>query len=216
MHQDTLPPNLKTQLFDIGNGVFTTSLVPILIITALASANRPSQITNIAKEHLETLETREDKKKWVMMAQSALIKAAFLCGIPRVINAMQSLMHGVDEETKSSLPKSPSDAGTNLQERGETMFNKVYGKVSERVKSNIGGSSPDLMAIILEDVYGRVLSDVTLLDEVETELLTIVVLVPLHVPAQLKGHLHGAKNVGATEAQVKAAEAIGQLVTDYS
>jgi hypothetical protein len=99
---------------------------------------------------------------------------------------MQSLMHGVDEKTKSSLPKSPSDAGTNLQERGEIMFNKVYGKVSDRVKNNIGGSSPDLMAIILEDVYGRVLSDVALLGEVETELLTIVVLVPLQVPAQVR------------------------------
>lgn len=98
---------------------------------------------------------------------------------------MQSLMLGVDEETKSSLPKTPSEVGTNLQERGETMFNKVYGKVSDRVKSNIGGSSPDLMAIILEDVYGRVLSDVALLGEVETELLTIVVLVPLQVPAQV-------------------------------
>ena len=98
---------------------------------------------------------------------------------------MQSLMLGVDEATKSNLPKTPSEVGTNLQERGETMFNKVYGKVSDRVKSNIGGASPDLMAIILEDVYGRVLSDVALLGEVETELLTIVVLVPLQVPAQV-------------------------------
>ncbi|CAO3671610.1 unnamed protein product [Umbelopsis ramanniana] len=216
MNQDALPSQLMSQLYEIGNGVFTTSIIPILILTALASANKPSKITSIAKEHLETLKTQEEKTKWVMLAQSALIKAAFLCGMPKAINAMQSLMLGVDEETKSNLPKTPSEVGTNLQERGETMFNKVYGKVSNRVKSNIGGSSPDLMAIILEDVYGRVLSDVALLGEVETELLTIVVLVPLQVPAQLKGHLHGAKNIGATEAQVKAAEAMGRLVANMN
>lgn len=111
---------------------------------------------------------------------------------------MQSLMLGVDEETKSNLPKTPSKAGTNLQERGETMFNKVYGKVSDRVKSNIGGSSPDLMAIILEDVYGRVLSDVRLLGEVETELLTIVVLVQLQVPAQVSKRGTKAERVDRT------------------
>ncbi|KAH8549352.1 hypothetical protein BGW37DRAFT_502832 [Umbelopsis sp. PMI_123] len=212
MDEDTLPLELKNQILELGNGVFTTSLTPILIISGLASVNKPSKISSIAREYLETLKSQEDKKKWVMLAQNALIKAAFLCGIPKVINAMQNLMRGVDEETKSLLPKSPSAPSTNLQERGEIMFNKVYGKVSQRVKSNIGGSSPDLMAIILEDVYGRVLSDVSLLGEVETELLTIVVLVPLEVPAQLKGHLYGAKNVGASEIQVEAAQAIGQLI----
>jgi hypothetical protein len=55
-----------------------------LQLTALASANKPSKITSIAKEQLETLKTQEEKKKWVMLAQSALIKAAFLCGMPKV------------------------------------------------------------------------------------------------------------------------------------
>jgi alkylhydroperoxidase/carboxymuconolactone decarboxylase family protein YurZ len=121
------------------------------------------------------------------------------------------------------------------------MFNKVYSNVSERVKNNISNSSPDLMEIILQDVYGRVLSDVTLLGEIETELVTIAVLVPLQVPAQvgftsidnnitrasignvadynfiqLKGHVHGARNVGASDAQIEAAKAIGQCIVDMT
>jgi alkylhydroperoxidase/carboxymuconolactone decarboxylase family protein YurZ len=154
---------------------------------------------------------------------------------------MQSLIRGVDEETKSELPKSPHPVDPSYKKRGEAMFNKVYSNVSERVKNNISNSSPDLMEIILQDVYGRVLSDVTLLGEIETELVTIAVLVPLQVPAQvgftsidnnitrasignvadynfiqLKGHVHGARNVGASDAQIEAAKAIGQCIVDMT
>lgn len=99
---------------------------------------------------------------------------------------MQSLMREVDDTTKSALPTAPREVDPNYLVRGEAMFNKVYSNVSERVKRNIGSSSPDLMAVILQDVYGRVLSDVTLLGEIETELVTIAVLIPLQVPAQVR------------------------------
>ena len=104
----------------------------------------------------------------------------------KTINAMQSLMLAVDEDTKSMLPTSPRAISPDYREHGVAMFDKVYDKVSERVKTNIGKSSPDLLCVILEDVYGKIMSDTTLLGEVETELVTIVVLCPLNVPAQVR------------------------------
>jgi alkylhydroperoxidase/carboxymuconolactone decarboxylase family protein YurZ len=51
-------------------------------------------------------------------------------------------------------------------------------------------------------MYGRVLSDPRWINALETELLAIGTLAVLDVPAQLRGHIGGARNVGATDTQI--------------
>jgi hypothetical protein len=99
---------------------------------------------------------------------------------------MQKLVSAVDDETKSMLPTTPRATPPDYQAHGEAMFKKVYDKMTDRVKHNIGQSSPDLLNVILEDVYGKIMSNTELLGELETELVTITVLCPLKVPAQVK------------------------------
>ncbi|KAG2172438.1 hypothetical protein INT43_004980 [Umbelopsis isabellina] len=183
-------------------------------VCGLASANRPSAIPSIVDTYLKQLKGTDERKKWVMMAQNALLKASFVIGMPKTINAMQKLVSVVDNETKSTLPTTPRATPPDYQAHGEAMFKKVYDKVTDRVKHNIGQSSPDLLNVILEDVYGKIMSNTELLGELETELVIITVLCPLKVPAQLKGHLYGAKNVGATDHQVAAAKAIGDAISN--
>lgn len=214
MDQEILNREQEEQIYQCGQQVFEPSLNTILIVCGLASANRPSAISTIVGSYLNQLKDNDERKKWVMMAQNALLKASFVIGMPRTINAMQKLVSAVDNETKSMLPTTPRATPPNYQAQGEAMFSKVYNKVTDRVKHNIGQSSPDLLNVILEDVYGKIMSNTELLGELETELVTITVLCPLKVPAQLKGHLYGAKNVGATDDQVAAAKAIGDAISN--
>lgn len=56
----------------------------MLQVCGLASANRPSAISTIVGSYLNQLKDNDERKKWVMMAQNALLKASFVIGMPRV------------------------------------------------------------------------------------------------------------------------------------
>jgi alkylhydroperoxidase/carboxymuconolactone decarboxylase family protein YurZ len=52
---------------------------------------------------------------------------------------------------------------------------------------------------IIQDIYGKLLSNFSLLSFEETELIVITSLLALNVPPQLKSHLIGAKNAGISK-----------------
>ncbi|RUP51492.1 hypothetical protein BC936DRAFT_147882 [Jimgerdemannia flammicorona] len=122
--------------------------------------------------------------------------------------------------------------------RGEQFFSRVYDRHTDRVMSALMASSPDLADMVAQEAYGKILSDTQVLGDVETELVVIAALVPMEVPAQtpgkaingmifnlsrslvlpcfvpsqLKGHVHGAKNVGASELQVTTVLALAETM----
>jgi len=118
-------------------------------------------------------------------------------------------MAPVDEETKRALPKEPSrlvespETLTAWRTRGMEFFSRVYNRHVDRVMDTLTNYSPDLADLVKQDGYGKILSDTSVLGEVETELVVIAALVPMEVPAQLKGHVHGAKNFGASDLEVQ-------------
>jgi len=62
------------------------------------------------------------------------------------------------------------------------------------------------------DMYGKLLSNTSVLSAAETELVVIGALWPINVPAQLKGNVRSALNVGATQAQVNAALRLAKMI----
>jgi len=98
------------------------------------------------------------------------------------------------------------------KERGARLFASIYERHTERVLTNLGDASPDLLEMVQNDVYGKILSDVRLLDEVETELVVLAALYPMDVPLQLKSHKYGALNVGASQRQVRATLDIARII----
>lgn len=82
-------------------------------------------------------------------------------------------------------------------------FDKVYGKVSKRVMGRMRNSYDDL-GVVAELMYGHILSNLEVLGERDTSLLLVAGLIPQNVNPQLKGHLKGALNNGATVEEVMA------------
>jgi len=67
----------------------------------------------------------------------------------------------------------------------------------------MSSTSPDL-GVIAKWMYGLVLSEESVLDGRETGFLMVSALVPQDTNPQLKGHLRGAVNNGASKEEVNA------------
>jgi alkylhydroperoxidase/carboxymuconolactone decarboxylase family protein YurZ len=88
--------------------------------------------------------------------------------------------------------------------RGESFFEAVYGKITRRVMGQMDRSGTEDLGLVARLMYGYVLSNTSVLSPAETSFVMIAGLIPQDVNPQLKGHLRGALNGGATVEQVKA------------
>ncbi|KAJ2784385.1 hypothetical protein GGI15_002280 [Coemansia interrupta] len=185
-------------------------------VTAMASANKPSLISSLVNHCVASLSDAEFYR-FVTTARESLLKMVATVGAPRIINATAALMDAVPEDVANALPrhsgrsKSEYDYDT-IRSRGEDLWRSVYSKQAEKLEQKIGSWYPDLIDVIKTDLYGRLLSNCTILDARETELCTIAALSPINVPAQLKSHVLGAGRLGASRDEISAAIAIADMV----
>jgi len=93
---------------------------------------------------------------------------------------------------------------SQILHRGQKFFDRVYGKVSKRVMGQMDRSGTEDLGVTARLMYGYLLSNVNVLSAVESSYVLIAGLVPQDVNPQLKGHLKGALNNGATVEEVRA------------
>lgn len=152
--------------------------------------------------------------------KEALVKTIALAGVPRVINALMTLKTATptdlrlnDKPVRSTL----DDAATVKAERlrGYAFWDKVYGKISNRVAHQMSSASPDLWAYTINHVYAPLLSCTDVLSARESSFVVIACLVPQDVNPQLKGHLKGAISNGCTLEEVRATRAMVMQVCEW-
>jgi hypothetical protein len=118
---------------------------------------------------------------------------------------------------------------SRILHRGQTFFDKVYGKVAKRVMGQMDRSGTEDLGITARLMYGYILSNTNVLNAAESSFVLLAGLIPQDVSEQdaepigdggtghmltpvfsrqvnpqLKGHLKGALNNGATVEEVKA------------
>ncbi|ODV94846.1 hypothetical protein PACTADRAFT_3735 [Pachysolen tannophilus NRRL Y-2460] len=147
-----------------------------------------------------------------LKTKEALLKSVPIGGLPKFINAMIDFHNSVPENLlydkgyescRSFIIK--ADSIKKEREKGQDLWNLVYGKIAQKVASNISYSSKDLWEFILYHVYSSLLSYDKYLAKNETSLVLIACLIPQDVNPQLKGHLRGALNTGCTREQIESA-----------
>lgn len=100
--------------------------------------------------------------------------------------------------------------------RGSEFWTAIYGKISNRVKSQMFSAYPDLWQYAFHSVYGPLLSFTGVLSARETSLCVISALIPQDVNPTLKGHLKGAINVGASKEELNDLRLLVFDVCDWS
>lgn len=88
--------------------------------------------------------------------------------------------------------------------RGQKFFDQVYGKVTNRVMGQMDRSGTEDLGLLARIEYGYILSPTGVLNAAETSYVVLAALVPQDVNPQLKGHLVGAVNNGASREEVNA------------
>lgn len=68
-----------------------------------------------------------------------------------------------------------------ILERGQTFFNQVYGKVSERVMGQLDNCGTEDLGLMARSTYGYILSNTNVLNAAETSWVLIAGLVPQDV-----------------------------------
>ena len=126
-----------------------------------------------------------------------LLQVVPFAGYGRAINAFAAL--------DSLRPQRPfrRERGTS---NGVPLCRKIYGPSYGPLIRRMKALHPDLAGWILRDGYGRVLSRGTLTIR-ERELLAVAALSALGgLEKQLESHVRGARRVGASEAEIRAAQ----------
>ncbi|KAL0264626.1 hypothetical protein SLS55_000576 [Diplodia seriata] len=187
-----------------------------------------------AKEISESRQ-RADQLYIARRLREGLLKSAAVVGVPKVyrlspgatdgvaltrrqvINAILALKKVTPEYLLDhSETPSPSGRATEIYstpapavlERGQAFFERLYGKISRRVMGQMDRSGTEDLGLAARLMYGYILSNEKVLDAKETSFVAIAGLIPQDVNPQLKGHLRGALNHGATSDEIKAVREI--------
>ncbi|KAH6840989.1 AhpD-like protein [Chaetomium sp. MPI-CAGE-AT-0009] len=186
--------------------------------TTLSQLNRPDEISKVYQHALrhdldDNILNQDEKLRVSRRIREALIKAAAVGGVPKTINALLELKKVTPEEQLDE-PEAPSPTGRRadiydtpapqIMQRGQTFFEAIYGKITKRVMGQMDRSGTEDLGLVARLMYGYVLSNTSVLSAAETSFVMIAGLIPQDVNPQLKGHLRGALNGGATVEQVKA------------
>ena len=202
-------------------------------------------IDRLYPSSLKGTPTMDTYRQITIRFRECLLKICPLVGLPRGINSLHHLHSTTPTSILNSIPTKDTDTETTtidmyndstdacpesstlrtqtrttetvseVYTRGKRYWNKVYDKVSNRVANDLYASYPDLWYYALRHVYGPILSFSEVLGGYDTSLVIISALVPLEVPAQLRGHLRGALNVGCDEEVVGCVREMATLVAQW-
>ena len=191
--------------------------------TALSTLNRPDEIPKVFEHALENAPESSgslflngqpfEQLGVARRTREALIKSSAIVGLPKTINALFALKaatptHLLDEPLGFSPAGRALDVSqttsSQILQRGQRFFDQVYGKVTNRVMGQMDRSGTEDLGLCARLEYGYILSPTGVLDAMETSFVVLASLIPQDVNPQLKGHLVGALNNGATREQVSA------------
>lgn len=185
--------------------------------------NQPDAIPIIFEYMLASTPTATTAQHLLIARQirESLLKGAALGGLPKAINSLTQLKHATPMELRepgnTPLRAAQPDvaASSDSDSRGEMFFDQVYGKISARVKGQMSQAYPDLAHYALAHVYAPLLSYTGVLGPKETSLVVVACLVPQDVNPQLKGHLKGAINNGATKEEVMSVRDMSIMISKW-
>jgi len=139
-------------------------------------------------------------------AEETLLQCVLFCGFPRVITAFEQLA--------SAWPSNQPPSGGSLpvaeqSPAGGTLFDTIYGKNQQAVRSMLKSYHHELHDFVLEAAYGRILTRPHL-SALHRELIAVAVLAAQGQKRQFAGHARGARHLGANREQLREA-----LVTTF-
>jgi 4-carboxymuconolactone decarboxylase len=147
-------------------------------------------------------------------AEEVILQSYLFAGFPRTLNAMREWRR---LSGRAASPDSATESWDDVAEwtrRGEETCRAVYGSHYDKLRQNIRALHPALDAWMITEGYGKVLSRGAL-DLLLRELCIVAACAVSGQERQLRSHLLGARNVGASAEQINGTlDAIADLMKD--
>lgn len=184
-----------------------------LSAAVLGACNLPDEVPVLYKYAMDHSGPKDHAMITAKMRES-IMKSTALIGLPRVINSLTELKNVTPKHLRATTLS--RDNKMDYSKEGKEFFSKVYTKITKRVRTQMWNAYPDLDWYAQNFVYGPLLSSTRILSPKETCLCVVATLVPLDVNPQLKGHLKGAVNNGATPEEVNAARDLALSIAEWA
>lgn len=180
-----------------------------LLVSCAAYASRP-----IYREELSRMIAAAKESGIVVRTElyEALIQNYLFAGFPSGLEGARALSKNWPEEETAKEERAQREAMsyTTFLERGQALYQTIYSKNADTVRSEMLKLSPELAAWAVIEGYGKTLSRPQL-DVKTRELCIVSVLTQLGWERQLFSHIMGALNVEASPEEVTMACFIGAM-----
>ncbi|KAI5965486.1 hypothetical protein KGF57_000752 [Candida theae] len=172
------------------------------------------------------------KQQFIVKAMcEVILKLSALCGLPKAINGLTVLKAATPARFAQISTARPNEIKTTQDAsnakntidgpissvsidtarvksnllRGSSFWNTIFSnKINQRIRNQMVDAYPDLWYYTYQHIYSPLLSYTDILTAKKTSLVMIACLIPQHVEPQLKGHLTGAINNGASRGEISS------------
>ncbi|MEO6941223.1 MAG: carboxymuconolactone decarboxylase family protein [Candidatus Kapaibacterium sp.] len=141
------------------------------------------------------------------------LQTYLFAGFPAALEALKTLSRAwpdVSHLDPNQIAQDAAQLSQQYQDRGTLLYERIYSRNAEIVRTEMLRLSPELAAWAVVDGYGKTLSRPGL-DMITRELCIVALLTQLGWHRQLFSHLMGARNVGGTLSDLREACSIGAL-----
>lgn len=126
-----------------------------------------------------------------------LLQSVLICGWPRALTGARVCRQAGFHPDPAGEDATDYSRSAEWKARGETTCRTVYGETYDALRRNIHALHPAIEAAMIVEGYGRIIGRPGL-DLARRELCTIAQITMQNARRQLRSHLQGALNAGAS------------------
>ncbi|MEE9208653.1 MAG: carboxymuconolactone decarboxylase family protein [Gemmatimonadota bacterium] len=183
-------------------------------LVSLSAAVAAREWRLVRNKMAEVHQERGEDPAAEIAVEEALLQCYLFLGFPAALEAFM-IWRDVAGESRSGMERNPgADTLEEWRRRGQTICKTVYQASFEKLRANVRRLHPELDRWMITEGYGKVLGRPGLSLAVR-ELCNVAILSATGWERQLRSHLHGALNAGASPGEIDDALESGlRLVSD--
>lgn len=177
----------------------------ILAISAVTGGGHPHFAATLYEYLISKPEysTPDQRKGLIRRLREALVKLVSVVGVPKPLEAIFSIADIEREEDKDySCSREDWQADEANKKRGADWLSKIYRHNDAQTKDRMAAHK-DFRWLSVEITYGLYLSDHTILDEIDTELVVLSGIMIQNLKTETGWHLRGTRRIGVSQDEVE-------------
>ncbi|OQN96882.1 hypothetical protein B0A48_17436 [Cryoendolithus antarcticus] len=180
----------------------------LLALAAIASGGHPEFAADLYLHLISKPEfnTPDARQKLMRRLREALVKLVSVVGVPKPLEAVFCIAEVEKEEDKDfSFSRENWSSGEANRLRGRQWLDQIY-RANHAATQRTLSAHKDFEWLSEEITYGLYLSDHTILDGVDTELVVLSGIMMQNLRRETGWHLRGTRRIGVSQVDVEVVQ----------